>query len=112
MQSGTASIGETSLPIGFAGISIDVRRTLAFAGELSVDSLLFLSGPALAMGRKMRREYRRVASRGLAGVRSEEGALLYFSQAIRRHLKDFSDDPSYGGSRIWADGDDWELKSD
>jgi hypothetical protein len=109
MKQGADALNDGSVPLGVAGISIDIRKTLAFAGDVSIAGLRLLSGPARATGRRMRRECRRITSLGLAGVRSEEGALLYFSRAVHERLEEYSEDTMYRGSRIWSDGDDWRL---
>ncbi len=58
----------------------------------------------------MRRQVRRIRARGLDGVSSQEGALMYVAIAFQDKLKQFSQDPGYRASRLWSDGDRQQIR--
>mgnify|MGYP001324604797 CR=1 FL=1 len=102
-----ANIFTGEVPIGIAGVTLDLRKLLAFSGDLAIDALRILSVPATRTGRMMRRGYRRVTARGLDGVNSIEGALMHFSIALRGQFDEFHEDPKNEVAHLWADSDEW-----
>jgi hypothetical protein len=72
---GTITLGHLGVKVALAAISAFTKQTGKLVGR-----------PALSLGRSLRREYRRVSSHGLTGVRSEEGALIYAGRELERWL--------------------------
>jgi hypothetical protein len=80
---GDSSAG--TVTVGHFGVKVDLAAISAFTKQAGT----LLGRPALSLGRSVRREYRRVSSRGLAGVRSEEGALIYAGRELQHRLADY-----------------------
>lgn len=76
--------GAGTVTVGPFGVKVNLTAIFAFTRQTGT----LLGRPAFFLGRSVRREYRRVSSRGLTGVRSEEGALIYAGRELQRWLAD------------------------
>lgn len=93
-----------------AGVSGDARKWAAFAGELSVDVVRWLSWPAVVAVRRTRRQVRRFEARGVDGVKNEESAFMYIAHALQVKLKGFQKSPDYDAANLWSDGEVWDIR--
>ena len=112
VQGGVGTVSGTSdgTAVNVAGVTFDIRKAIAFSGELSVGAVRLLSWPALMTVQLLHRRVRRVRARGLDGVSSAEGALMYVGIAIQDKLGQFSRDPGYRASVLWSDGDRHQVR--
>ena len=93
-----------------AAASVDVTKLAAFSGELAASAVRLLSWPAAFAFYRMRRQARRFRARGVQGVSSAEGAVMYIAGALREQQCAFAAVPEYRFSKLWSDGSDWELQ--
>jgi hypothetical protein len=77
--------GEGTVTVGPFGVKVNLTAIFAFTRQTG----RVLGRPALSLGNSLRREYRRVSSHGLTGVRSEESALMYAGRELQRCLADY-----------------------
>ncbi|HEX4091241.1 MAG TPA: hypothetical protein VHZ33_21220 [Trebonia sp.] len=76
-----------TVAVGAFGVKVNLATIVAFTRGTGT----VLGRPAFSVGRLLRREYHRVASHGLSGVRSEEGALFYAGRELGRQLAAYED---------------------
>jgi hypothetical protein len=89
------------ISLGLAGLRIyNLPQVVAWAFVRGEQAINGLGRPAAAVGRSMRRQVRRVRSRGLIGVRSREAALFYLAYALRRRLQVFEETDAYRASLL------------
>ena len=96
---------DSGLTVGFAGLTLDVKQILSFTAAIGYGTVQIVAGPGKRVARMMRRQYRRISSRGLDGVSSNEGALMYLALAFRKALNGFESE--FTGARIFADAQEW-----
>ena len=82
---------DAEITVGPTGLKINLTAVAAFSVHAGAVVGRELGRPALGLGRFARREYRRVRSHGLTGVRSEEGALFYVGRGFQGRLADYED---------------------
>jgi hypothetical protein len=103
---GPDTANSAELRVGLDGVAVDIGGLLAFAG----DTARAATWPAMFAMRRMRRAVRQLRARGITGVSSEEGALLYVALMLRTRLDEFMRRPEYRAARLWGDGDEWQLR--
>jgi hypothetical protein len=89
-------------------LSFDLTR-VAFSYDL-VAGVRLLAWPAAFAFYRMRRHARRLRARGVDGVSSVEGAVMYIAGALRDRQRAFAADPAYQAGHLWGDGKGWELR--
>jgi hypothetical protein len=93
-----------TVTVGPGGVSINLREVVAFTLGAGIGVGKQLGRPAARLGRSMRRPYRRIRSKGLDGVKSDEAALFYVARAFRDRLAEFEKNPEYNECRLWSPG--------
>jgi signal recognition particle receptor subunit beta len=96
---------DSGLTVGFAGLTLDVKQILSFTAAIGSGTVQIVAGPGKRIARVIRRQYRRISSRGLDGVSSDEGALMYLALAFRKALNGFESE--FTGARIFANAQEW-----
>lgn len=91
-----------NVTLGPLGVTISLRYVIGFALEAGFGAATLLGKPTGALGRRMRRLYRRIRALEIEGVRSEEAALLYAARILRERLREFDTDSAHDGSRLIA----------
>lgn len=86
------------------GLVFDLRKLIAFTGDLSVGAVQLLSWPARVIVQLARGQVRRIRARGLDGVSSQEGALMYVALAFQAKRQEHTG-PGYQARPLWSDGD-------
>lgn len=98
-----------ALTAGGPTVSFDVTK-LAFSVDLATGAVRLLSWPAAFAFHRMRRHTRRLRARGVNGVSSAEGAVMYIAGALCDRQRAFAADPAYRAGHLWGDGKVWELR--
>jgi hypothetical protein len=102
LRSGADDSEKGTVTIGPFGVTMNLRYVIGFALEAGFGAATLLGKPGGALGRRMRRIYRRVRATEIDGVRSEEAALLYAARIFRERLREFDADSAHHGSRLIA----------
>lgn len=89
----------------------DVTKLAGFSGELAAGTFRLLSWPATFAFYRTRRYARRFRARGVDGVSSAEGAVMYIARALCDRQRAFTTNPEYRVSKVWGGRDgDWEVQ--
>ncbi len=109
IDAGSKTLNQLAIPVGTTGVSVDLRALVGFVGDATTVVLRVASWPVMWTIYRARGQYRRVRARGLQGVQSEEGALMYLIHLMKRRIKSFESDSTYSSCRVWTDGNDWDV---
>jgi len=90
------------IKLSTSGVEINLTATIAFAFGAGVEISRQLGRPAAKAGHSMRRQYRRIRSQGIRGVKSDEAALFYVVRAFRDRQAVFENQVDYQAGRIFS----------
>jgi hypothetical protein len=76
------------------GLTVNLSAVMAITISSGLEAGRQLGRPAARIGRSMRRQYRRIRTRGIQAVKSDEAALFYVARAFRERLTKFEGKPA------------------
>lgn len=106
---GAVTVSGMPAGLGLLDFSLDIRKAIAFSGDLSITAIQLLAWPTRLIIQLVRRRVRRIRARGPDGVSSHEGALIYVGIAFR-DKKQESASPGYKALSLWSDKDRLQFR--